>query len=143
MYFCRPSAVTPMVQLLQIQEVHPGPHSNACNFCLFFLPVLSRPSFTSRTPDKDQKIRQLFYFFSFKVHIPETSMKSALNGFVHAISKRSKRCLVYKVVHFGSPGWIPMIQLSFCSSCCSTIIMRLERNFSIERFQSYTLVKSV
>ena len=45
---------------------NPGPHSNACNFCrffnLFFLPVLSRPSFTSRTSDKDPKIEQPFYF---------------------------------------------------------------------------------
>ena len=31
-------------------------------FYLFFLPVLSRPSFTSRTPNKDQKTEQLFYF---------------------------------------------------------------------------------
>ena len=30
-------AVTPAVHLLQIQEVHPGPHSNACNFCRFYL----------------------------------------------------------------------------------------------------------
>ena len=28
--------VTPAVQLLQIQEVHLGPQSNACNFCRFF-----------------------------------------------------------------------------------------------------------
>ena len=31
-------------------------------FYLFFLPVLSRPSFTSRTPNKDQKTEELFYF---------------------------------------------------------------------------------
>ena len=30
-------AVKPAVLLLQIQEVHPGPHSNACNFCRFYL----------------------------------------------------------------------------------------------------------
>ena len=56
------AVVKPVVQLLQIQEVHPGPRSNACNFCrsyLFFIPVLSRSYFTSRTPDKDQKIEQL------------------------------------------------------------------------------------
>ena len=64
-------AVTPAVQLLQIQEVHPEPHSNACNFfaifIYFFIPVLSRPSFTSRTPNKDQKIEQLLYFLLVQV----------------------------------------------------------------------------
>ena len=29
--------VKPMVQLLQIQEVHVGPHSNAYNFAVFYL----------------------------------------------------------------------------------------------------------
>ena len=29
------TVVTPAVQLLQIQEVHPRPHSNACNFWSF------------------------------------------------------------------------------------------------------------
>ena len=29
------TAVKPAVQLLQIQEVHPVAHSNACNFCRF------------------------------------------------------------------------------------------------------------
>ena len=64
------SAVKPVIQLLQIQEVHPGPHSSAWNFCcfyLFFIPVLYRPSFTSRTPNKDQKIEQLFYFLLIQV----------------------------------------------------------------------------
>ena len=32
-----------------------------------FLPVLSRPSFTSRTPNKDQKIEQVFYFLLIQV----------------------------------------------------------------------------
>ena len=44
-------------------------------------------------------------------------MGSAVNVFVHAIRKRSKKCLAQKVVRFGSPGWIPMIQAPFCSSC--------------------------
>ena len=47
--YVRIPAVKPAVQLLQIQEVHPVAHSSACNFAvfyLFFLPVLSRPSFT-------------------------------------------------------------------------------------------------
>ena len=64
------AAVKLAVQLLQIQEVHPVSHSSACNFCcfyLFFLPVLSRSSFTSRTPNKDQKTEQLFYFLLIQV----------------------------------------------------------------------------
>ena len=36
-------------------------------FICIFIPVLSRPSFTSRTPDKDQKIEQLFYFLLVQV----------------------------------------------------------------------------
>ena len=46
------SAVKPQVKLLQIQEVHPGPHSSVRMH--FFPTVLSRPSFTSRVPIKDQ-----------------------------------------------------------------------------------------
>ena len=37
-------------------------HAIFAVFYLFFFPVLSRPSFTSRTPNKDQKTEQLFYF---------------------------------------------------------------------------------
>ena len=39
-------------------------------------------------------------------------MNSAATAFVHATLKRSQ-----KVAHFGSLGWIPMIQVPFCSSC--------------------------
>ena len=60
------TAVKPAVQLLQIQEVHLGATFQCMQFfavyILFFLPVLSRLSFTSRTPNKDQKIEQLVYF---------------------------------------------------------------------------------
>ena len=82
------TAVKPAVQLLQIQEVHPVAHSSACNFCHFlsiFLLVLSRPSFTSRTPNKDQKTEQLFYFLLVQVPYP---------GDIHEL--RSKRfCACY------------------------------------------------
>ena len=44
-------------------------------------------------------------------------MSSVANSFMHAIRKRSKKCLAQKVVRFGSPGWIPMIQAPFNSSC--------------------------
>ena len=60
-------------------------------FIYLFIPVLSRSYFTTRTPDKDQKIEQHFYFFLVQVHNPETTMSSTVNSFVHAIRKRSKK----------------------------------------------------
>ena len=44
-------------------------------------------------------------------------MSSTVNVFVHAIRKRSKKCLAPKVGHLGSLGPIPIIQPLFCSSC--------------------------
>ena len=44
-------------------------------------------------------------------------MSSAAIASVHAIRKRSQKCLAQKVVRFGSLGWIPMIQVPFNSSC--------------------------
>ena len=44
-------------------------------------------------------------------------MSSAAIASVHAIHKLSQKCLTQKVVHFGSLGWIPMIQVPFNSSC--------------------------
>ena len=43
-------------------------------------------------------------------------MSSAVNVFVHAIRKRSKKCLAQKVARFGSPGWIPIFQPPLDSS---------------------------
>ena len=43
-------------------------------------------------------------------------MSSALNVFVDAIRKRSKKCLVQKVARFGSLRPIPMIQAPLDSS---------------------------
>ena len=43
-------------------------------------------------------------------------MSSAVNGCVHSICKRLKKCLVKKVIRFGSPDWIPMILPLFFSS---------------------------
>jgi hypothetical protein len=37
-------------------------HAIFAVFIYFFIPALSRPSFTSRTPNKDQKTEQLLYF---------------------------------------------------------------------------------
>ena len=77
----------------RIQEVHPVPHSKACNFCHFFIPVLSRSYFTFRT--------------LFKSYKPETSMSTTVNISVYAICKCSKKCLVQNVGHLDSLGPIP------------------------------------
>ena len=67
-------------------------HAIFAVFCLFFLPVLSRPSFTSRIPKKDQKTEQLFYFLLVQVlYNPEAFMSSAATAFVHATLKRSQK----------------------------------------------------
>ena len=42
-------------------------HAIFAVFIYFFIHVLSRSCFTSRTPDKDQKIEQLFYFLLVQV----------------------------------------------------------------------------
>ena len=81
-------------------------------------------------------------FSSFKSHNPETFMSSAAIAFVHAVCKRSQKCLAQKVVRFGSLGWIPMIQVPFNSSCVA-LQYETGTKFSIERFQSYTLLKTV
>ena len=44
-------------------------------------------------------------------------MSSAAMAFVHAVCKRSQKCLAQKVIRFGSLGWIPMIQVPFNCSC--------------------------
>ena len=51
-------------------------HAIFCCFYLLFHTVLSRSYFTSRTPDKDQKIEQLFYLYCFKSYNTETPMSS-------------------------------------------------------------------
>ena len=50
-------------------------------------------------------------------HPLETSKSSAVNGFLHAIHKHSKKCFAHKVAHFDSPGRVPMIEAPFNSSC--------------------------
>ena len=111
------AVIKPAVQLLQIQEVHPGPHSNACNF-LLFLSILSYLSYLYHTSllglQTKTRWQRNSSFFSFKSHNSQKSMSSVVNVFVHAIRKHLKKCLVQKV---GSLGLIPMIQPSFNSSC--------------------------
>ena len=98
--------------MLQIQEVHPGAHSNACNFCRIFI-YFSYQSYLGHTSLQTKE--QLFYIL-FKSHNQETSTSSVVNGLVHAIHKRSKKCLVQKVAHFGSLRLIFMIELPLDSS---------------------------
>ena len=63
-------------------------------------------------------------------------MSSVVNAFVHAIHKRSKKCLAQKVVRFGSLGLIPMIQIALEL----LYKMSLEPMFSFERFPRYKLL---
>ena len=112
------AVVKPAVQLLQIQEVHPVAHSSACNFCRFFiyfsyLFYLSHLSLLGHQT-KTRRQSNSSTFCSFKSYNPETFMSSAATAFVHATLKK---CLAQKVAHFGSLGWIPMIQVPFHSSC--------------------------
>ena len=101
---------------------------------LFYLGHLSLLGLQTKTRRQSKSST----FSSFKSHNPETFMSSAAIAFVHAVCKRSQKCLAQKVVRFGSLGWIPMI-----IALVLLYNMRLERSFSIERFQSYTLLKTV
>ena len=95
-------------------------HSSACTLCCFlsiFLSVLSRPSFTFRTPNKDQKIEQLFYFLLVQVLQPGDIHELHGNRFCACCLQALTKVPRAKVVHFGSLGWIPMIQVPFNSSC--------------------------
>ena len=93
-------------------QCHIPVHAIFAVFYQFILSVLSMSSFTSRTP-KTRRQSNSSTFCTFKFHHPETFMSSAASASVHATSKR----LAQKVGHLGSPGWIPMIQAPFNSSC--------------------------
>ena len=80
---------------------------------LFYLGCFSLLGFQTKIRRK----RNSSTFLSFKPHCLETSMSSAVNVFVHAICKCSKKYLAQKVARFGSLGSIPMIQSPFNSSC--------------------------
>ena len=130
------AVVRPVVQLLQIQEVHPVAHSSAYNFCFFYLPVLSRPSFTSRTPNKDQKTEKLSTFGSFKSYNPEIYIHDLRSDhFVHGTQALTKSGMSW-FPRMDSHDSSPIQQLL----CCS--IMRLERSFSIKRFQELHGIKN-
>ena len=53
-------------------------HAIFAVFIYFFIPVLSRSYFTSRTPDKDHKVEQLFYFLL--VQVPQPGDSHELRG---------------------------------------------------------------
>ena len=52
-------------------------HAFFAVFYLFFLPVLSRPSFTTRTPNKDQETEQLKFLHRAvpELHAVQNSIK--------------------------------------------------------------------
>ena len=96
------------------KKFHPGPH---CNFLMHFsLHAVSRPFFTFRTPNKSQKIEQLFYYPVVQAPIAQRHHELRGELFCPAYLKALKKSHA-KVVHFGSPGQIPMIETPFCSSC--------------------------
>ena len=129
----------------------PGSASGGTFQCMQFLPFLSIFSYLFYLgylsllglQTKTRRQSNSSTLCSFKSHNPETFMSSTASASVHAICKRSQKCLVQKVGHLGSLGWIPMIQVLLNSSCVALQYMRLEQSFFIETFQSYTLLKIV
>ena len=119
-----------VIQLLRQQSktrtnvADPGSASRATFQCmqfLLFLSIFSYLSYLGHTSllglqTKTRRQSNSSTLFSFKSHNLETSMSSVVNGFVHAIRKRLKKCLAQKVGHLGSLHPIPMIQTPFNSS---------------------------
>ncbi len=58
---------------------------------IFFIPALSRPSFPTRTPNKDEKIEQLLYFLLVQVLYPGDIHELRGKRFCHATRKRSQK----------------------------------------------------
>ena len=90
-----------------------------CMQILPFLSIFSYLSYLDHTSLLGLQTKTRSIFFSFKFYNPETSMSSAVNVVVHAIHKRSKKCLAQKVDNLGSLRPIPMIQQPFNSSCAA------------------------
>ena len=111
-------------------------------YLLCFLPALYRSTFTSRTPNKDQKVEQLFYFPFIQVLItlrrPWTSLSSAVTGFVHAIYKCSRK--VSRAYVFIALDRFPYLSMHSVTHFL-LYSMSLEQSFSIEQFQ--TLLKLI
>ena len=66
-------------------------HNYFAVYLLCFLRALYWPSFTSKTPNKNQEVEQLFYCLSVWSYKWETSMSSAVFRFVHAIHERVQK----------------------------------------------------
>ena len=103
----------------------PGSASGGTFQCMQFLPFLSMFSYLFYLghlsllglQTKTRRQSNSSTLCSFKSHNPETFMSSTASASVHAICKRSQKCLAQKVGHLGSLGWIPMIQVPINSPC--------------------------
>ena len=117
-------------------------HAIFAVFYLFFLPVLSRSSFTSRTPNKDQKTEQLFYFLLVQVPSPgdihELRGKRFCACYSQALTKSASRKKWHVLVPLDGFPWFKHHSIALLL----LYNIRLERSFSIERFQSYTASKN-
>ena len=76
-------------------------HAIFAVFYLFFLPVLSRPSLTSRTLNKDQKIEQLFYCPVVQAHSHSQPLTTTRESMYKDHLKQQFTHLLY---HHGEPG---------------------------------------
>ena len=125
-----PSSLAPAQLLSQQSKIHtsiadPGSASNGTFQCMQFFPFLSIFSYLFYLghfsllglQTKTRRQRNSSTFCSFKSHNPETFVSSVARTSVHAICKRSQKCIAQKVGQLGSLGWIPMIQVPFNSSC--------------------------
>ena len=125
-----PSSLAPAQLLSQQSKIRTsvadlGSASNGTFQCMQFFPFLSIFSYLFYLghlsllglQTKTRRQRNSSTFCSFKSHNPETFVSSVANTSLHAICKRSQKCITQKVGQLGSLGWIPMIQVPFNSSC--------------------------
>ena len=105
-------------------------------FCRFFLHVLSRSYFTSKTPNKDQKIGQLFYFLQSHNH--ELCSECFCACYSPELTESALCKKRYILVRLDQFPWF---------NCHSVALLLLYHNyktgtkFFIEWFQSYTTSK--
>ena len=108
-------------------------HAILAVFIYFFIPVLSRPSFTSRTPNKNQKIEQLFY--CPMVQIPSPRDIHELRG-EHFCACYSQALTKVPRARSGS-FWFAWTDSHDSTALVLLYNMSLEPSFSIKRFLSY------
>ena len=122
-------------QLLQIQEVHPGSHSNAWNFCCFhlynFITILSWPFVTPKTKRKSNLLSSHSKPEDIHELRSENFCASALKG-----ASRKKW-----------ETWVPLDRFPWLHNHSVAPVklcnMILESRFSTEWFLSYMLLKLV